>query len=74
VDPVVALVPGGALLPPLLPSEQDFLTIQVTDLAGWKQVKNGLTAALDGTEFPFGTLLSLCAVTHVDPFSFTQDR
>jgi len=67
VDAIVALNSDGnepASRPhvELALDAQGFLSIEVTDLDGWKDVKNGLAAALDGTEFPFGTLLSVCAV------------
>jgi hypothetical protein len=50
---------------------QGFLVIEVLDFDGWKDVKTGLSAALDGAEFPFATLFSLCTLTQINAVSFT---
>lgn len=76
VDAIVALNSDANQFPgrprvELSLDAQNFLFITVRDFDGWKDVKNGLTAALDGTEFPFAMLFSFCLVTNVDAFSFT---
>ena len=77
VDAIVALNSdsnqfGGRPAVELSVDAQGFLYIHVRDFDGWKDVKNGLTAALDGTEFPFAMLFSFCLVSQVDAFSFTM--
>lgn len=76
IDAVVALnsdanQSGGRPRVELALDEAGFLSLSVLDLDGFADVKQGLSASLDGAEIPFGALLPFFVLTGFDAYGFT---
>lgn len=76
IDAVVAVnsdsnQAGGRPRVELALDASGFLTLTILDLDGFADVKQGLSASLDGTPVPFGALLPYFVLTGYDPFGIT---